>query len=600
MITWHGLVRQLRHQRVLAIFDSLAWALALLIGLGLRYIDEHLGAPTLSWVWGLIANLLVFHLLATGAYMYRHRYMFGSKEEVIVIARVAFLTGVIVGVCDLLWRPSRPMPVSVCALVWLLALFFMVAIRAAIRSITDSSNHSGNTPALILGLGVAGRQVLDTLIADPVSPYRPVGLLDDDPAKHVMHLRGLKCFGGVDALASAVERTGARALIVAVVTGSPKFYQRVSKAASELNLEVKIVPPLSSIVSQSTAIRDLNDISISDLLGRREIETNFDQVRALLEGRRVLVTGAGGSIGSELCRQLSRFDLAELIMLDRDESALHGVQLSLYSRALLDTPDVVLADIRDKHAVFEIFASRRPHIVFHAAALKHLPMLEQYPAEAWKTNVLGTANILEAAAASDVQVFVNISTDKAADPSSNLGYSKRIAERLTAWMGGQHPGQWLSVRFGNVLGSRGSVLVSFADQIAQGGPITVTHPDTTRYFMTIGEAVQLTLQAAAIGDSGSTLVLDMGTPVKIVDVAQEMIALSKRHIQVVFTGLRPGEKLHEKLFGNQETVSTTNHSLVQSVRVSPLPIQELEHADVAQLRRLAEIGVPDQRGHHVL
>jgi FlaA1/EpsC-like NDP-sugar epimerase len=266
----------------------------------------------------------------------------------------------------------------------------------------------------------------------------------------------------------------------------------------------------------------------------------------------VLVTGAGGSIGSELCRQISRYGLAELIMLDRDESALHAVQLSLTGRALLDGRDVVLCDIRDAEALNQIFLSRRPDVVFHAAALKHLPMLEQYPAEAVKTNVIGTQNVLAAAARADVELFVNISTDKAANPSSVLGYSKRIAERITAAYARSASGNYLSVRFGNVLGSRGSVLTTFAEQIASGGPITVTDPEITRYFMTIEEACQLVVQAGAIGRPGEALVLEMGEPVKILDVAHHLIRLAAQPVKVEFTGLRVGEKLHEELFGEHE------------------------------------------------
>ena len=258
------------------------------------------------------------------------------------------------------------------------------------------------------------------------------------------------------------------------------------------------------------------------------------------------MTGAGGSIGSKLCRQLARFNPAELIMLDRDESALHELQLSIHGRALLDTPQTVLADLRDAATINHIFESRRPEVVFHAAALKHLPLLERYPLEAYQTNVIGTATLLQAAKNVNVQVFVNISTDKAANPISILGYSKRIAERLTAYFGANTPdGKYISVRFGNVLGSRGSVLMSFRDQIEKGGPVTVTHLCVTRYFMTISEAVQLVFQAGAIGSSGEVLVLDMGEPVSIYDVAMQLVRNSQKSVSIEIVGLRSGEKVHE-------------------------------------------------------
>jgi FlaA1/EpsC-like NDP-sugar epimerase len=284
----------------------------------------------------------------------------------------------------------------------------------------------------------------------------------------------------------------------------------------------------------------------------------------------VLVTGAGGSVGSELCRQVDRFQPAELMMLDRDESALHAVQLSLSGRALLDSPNLILADLRDAAGIKAIFAERRPEVVFHAAALKHLPLLESYPGEAVKSNVWGTQTVLEASADAGVERFVNISTDKAANPTSVLGYSKRITERLTAHASTVADGTYLSVRFGNVLGSRGSVLTAFAAQIAEGGPLTVTHPDVTRYFMTVQEAVQLVIQAAAIGREGEALVLEMGEPVRIAQVARQMGEQAGRPVEIVYTGLRPGEKLHEELFGVGEDDQRPLHPMISHVSVPPL------------------------------
>ena len=258
-------------------------------------------------------------------------------------------------------------------------------------------------------------------------------------------------------------------------------------------------------------------------------------------------------------------------MLDRDESALHEVQLSIYGRALLDTPQTVLADLRDERAINEVFESRKPQVVFHAAALKHLPLLERYPNEAYQTNVLGTATVLNAAQRTGVEVFVNISTDKAANPISVLGFSKKIAERLTADLASRtNQGKYISVRFGNVLGSRGSVLMSFRDQIAKGGPVTVTHRGVTRYFMTISEAVQLVVQAGAIGQTGEVLVLDMGKPVSIHDVAEQLVKNSGKPINIEVVGLRVGEKIHEELFADGETDERPRHPLISHVAAKPI------------------------------
>jgi FlaA1/EpsC-like NDP-sugar epimerase len=318
---------------------------------------------------------------------------------------------------------------------------------------------------------------------------------------------------------------------------------------------------------------DLDDIrtpEARDLLGRHHIETDLDVIAHYLRGRRVAITGAGGSIGAELCRQVAAFEPAELIMIDRDESALHAVQLSIEGRALLNTPSTVLLDIRDREGVRRLFEARRPEIVFHAAALKHLPLLEKYPVEALKTNVWGTLAVLEASAAAGVTRFVNISTDKAANPCSTLGYSKRVAEGLTAGIDAQADGRYLSVRFGNVLGSRGSVLTTFTSQLEAGGPLTVTDPDVTRFFMTVEEAVQLVVQAAGIGNGGEVLVLDMGQPVKIADVAEQLAHTVDPPCPITYVGLRPGEKLHEELFGDGEVPRLSSHPLIRSVAVPRL------------------------------
>ncbi|PZF67021.1 hypothetical protein DEJ33_07115 [Curtobacterium sp. MCPF17_047] len=326
----------------------------------------------------------------------------------------------------------------------------------------------------------------------------------------------------------------------------------------------------------------IEHIDIEALIGHHSTATDLELAADFLRGKRVLVTGAGGSIGSELCRQIVRFEPSEVIMLDRDETALQTVQVSVSGHGLLDTRDVVLVDIRDADAVTDIMLDRRPDVVFHAAALKHLPMLEQYPEEAWKTNVLGTRNVLEAAAAAGVRTLVNISTDKAANPISVLGRTKRLAERLTAWVAETTGHDYVSVRFGNVLGSRGSMLPLFVDLIRSGCPVTVTHPDATRYFMSIPEACHLVIQAGAIAAPGEVLVLDMGDPVRILDVAERLIAELDSAADIVFSGLRPGEKLHEELIGEGEADRRPIHPKIAHANVPPLAPSGLRDAAMAQ------------------
>ena len=342
-------------------------------------------------------------------------------------------------------------------------------------------------------------------------------------------------------------------------------------------MTVLVLPPVSELLG-TVQPSDIRPVTIEDLLGRKPADVDPSSIADYVSGRRVLVTGAGGSIGSELCRQLHSYGPATLVMLDRDESGLHATQLSIEGRALLDSPSIVLADIRDRDRLFHVFTQARPDVVFHAAALKHLPLLEMHPVEGWKTNVVGTHNVLEAAQATGVTQLVNISTDKAADPSSALGFTKRLAERITADVAQRTGLNYSSVRFGNVLGSRGSMLGTFQSQVAAGGPITVTHPDVTRYFMTVHEAVALTIQAGAIAEPGEVLVLDMGEPVRIADVARRLGDQAVPPVRITYTGLRPGEKLHEVLLGDGEQDCRPRHPLISQVDVPPLSFEQLREA----------------------
>ena len=430
---------------------------------------------------------------------------------------------------------------------------------------------------LIYGAGQSGMQLAASLMRMP--HQRLVGYLDDSPALQGRRLDGLPVHAPSE-LGQLVSEYRIGSVLLAIPSASVERRKQIVELLRPHGVHVRTLPGMADLVRRGVHASDLHDLNIEDLRGRDPVHPDEALLARHRGARTVMVTGAGGSIGSELCRQIHQFDPAELIMLDRDESALHQVQLMIHGRALLDTPETILADIRDAENVQSIFEERRPHVVFHAAALKHLPLLEQYPDEAYKSNILGTLNVLEAAEASGVEVFVNISTDKAANPCSVLGYSKRVAERLTAHTGKiARSGTYLSVRFGNVLGSRGSVLGAFRDQIDRGGPVTVTDRDVTRFFMTIPEAVQLVIQAGAIGRTGEVLVLDMGEPVRIYDVARRLVAQSKRPVPIVFTGLRPGEKLHEELFGDDEVDDRPRHKLIAHAAVPPL-----DPADVRDVR----------------
>jgi FlaA1/EpsC-like NDP-sugar epimerase len=506
--------------------------------------------------------------------IYRRRWRYGSFDEIAGLLITTTISTALLLVLRFFDRSLNPYPRSVIVIGGFAGVFLMAANRYVWRLSREQLRRPTEltaTKILVYGAGEGGIQIVNTLLRNPSSPYLPVGFLDDNPTTHRLSISGVPVIGGRDSLAEARGKTGATTLLIAIPSADSSLINDISSRAQKLGMDVKIVPPVQNLNERPLSPGDIRDLTDEDLLGRRKIHTDLQQISDYIVNRRVLVTGAGGSIGSELCRQLARFNPAELIMLDRDESALHEVQLSIHGRALLDTPQTVLADLRDVATINQIFETRRPEVVFHAAALKHLPLLERYPLEAYQTNVIGTATLLQAAKNVNVQVFVNISTDKAANPISILGYSKRIAERVTAFFGASSVnGKYISVRFGNVLGSRGSVLLSFRDQIEKGGPVTVTHRGVTRYFMTISEAVQLVIQAGAIGSSGEVLVLDMGVPVSIYDVATQLVRNSQKSVAIEIVGLRAGEKVHEELFGTGEVDTRPQHPLISHVPVSPV------------------------------
>jgi FlaA1/EpsC-like NDP-sugar epimerase len=510
--------------------------------------------------------------------LYRGRYRFGSFEEVEAVLLSAVLTTWILLLVDLPRNP-REVPISVPVAGGIFALVLMAGVRYAWRlglERREWSQAAGVERVLVLGAGDGGTQAIAAMQSDRFRSYLPVGLLDDDPRKRHVRIKAVRVRGTRGDLEAVAHETDATTLLVAIPSADAALLREVTALAEGIGLQVKVLPPVAELLDGNVRLGDIRDLDLVDLLGRRQVETDIDSIAGYLTGKRVMVTGAGGSIGGELCRQIARYAPAELIMLDRDESALHAVELSITGRALLDDPSTVLADIRDVEHLTEIFRDRRPEVVFHSAALKHLPMLERYPGEAIKTNVWGTLTMLRVSQECGVERFVNISTDKAANPTSVLGYSKRLAERLTAHVACEVGGTYLSVRFGNVLGSRGSVLTSFAAQVAAGGPVTVTDPDVTRYFMTVQESVHLVIQAAAIGAAGEVLVLDMGEPIRIAEVAERIAAGAPRPVSIVYTGLRAGEKLHEELFGDGELDHRPIHPLVSHVPVPPAdPTQAL-------------------------
>lgn len=558
--------------------DVLVVVIAVFVSALLRYdFDVHQALATPIALLALIAAAA--HLVigtVTGPYAVGH--LRGSYEEIVDIGRTVLLWAIPLLLISILLPfnlgpRSLPLTVSAMSLLGMFGARFVLRANRSRNRRRDAATTESRV--LVFGAGEGGRQLVRAIVRDSASDMTAVGLLDDDRSKRKMRIDGVRVLGTSDDVVSVALETDATTLAIAVPSANPELVMRLKNAAVEADLETLILPRTSELLGQIGG-SDLRSLDLADFLGRRPIELDASAITNTISGRTVLVTGAGGSIGSELCRQISRFGPKKLVMLDRDESALHSVQLSVTGQGLLDTDDIVLADIRDARRMIEVFELHQPDVVFHAAALKHLPLLEMYPEEAWKTNVLGTLNVLGAAHHVQVKTFVNVSTDKAANPSCVLGYSKRVTERLTADFADKDEHTYVSVRFGNVLGSRGSVITAFTAQIEQGGPITVTHPDVERYFMLIPEACQLVLQAAAIGRDGEVMVLDMGEPAKIQGIATTLIELSgRKDIEIVYTGLRPGEKMSEELFTPGEDIRVTEHAMVSSVDVPRVDADEV-------------------------
>lgn len=570
---------QLAYRVVQYAVDAEAWVIAITFAVLFRF---DFATDRVSWLSvGILAMLAVVLQAVFGwlLALYRGRHQHGAFHEAqTLLATVVAVSALLFGVC-LFWFSPPGLPRSTALVALPVAFVIMGGSRYVRRLVAERKVRPRESAqrALIYGAGQTGAYLVKRMLSDPTSPYLPVGLIDDDPDKRRLRLSNVPVLGSANELVDIARRTEAVALVLCIARADADFMREVSDLADRAGLRMMVLPLLSDILEGGMKLGDLRDVAIEDIIGRHPVDTAVETISGYIAGKRVLVTGAGGSIGSELCRQLFKFSPRELIMLDRDETGLHGVQMTISGHGLLDSDDVVLADIRDLDALKGIFERRRPEVVFHAAALKHLPMLEQYPDEAWKTNVLGTNNVIEAARHVGVKTFINISTDKAANPTSVLGHSKRVAEKLTAWAAAETDQRYLSVRFGNVIGSRGSMLPTFISQIEAGGPVTVTHPEVTRYFMTIPEACQLVVQAGAIGRPGEVLILDMGHPVKILDVAERMIAMSGRPISIVFTGLRDGEKLHEELFGASEHDERPFHPQITHTSVPALDPSALDH-----------------------
>jgi FlaA1/EpsC-like NDP-sugar epimerase len=581
-----GWVVRSRADLALGVLDAVLVSAAYSVVLLLRFDASVPGVVWGRFGWWLpvavtvnIAMLAIFGLYGQ---VWRH----ASAQEArrlldATMASLLVLTGI-----ELI--RDRTVPWSVVFLGTGAGAFAIGAVRFQSRlfSFRRKEVEPGGSRVVVIGAKDAGATLVSEMLRFPGAGLHPIAFVDPDPALHGKYVVGLPVVGGYERLPDLVARTGADLAILAMSSPTADTVRTVAETAEQAGLALKIVGGLAGRVQRGGGLRNVRELRIDDLIGRAQVQTDLEAVRRMLTGRRVLVTGAGGSIGAEIARQVARSGPALLIALDHDESHLHEMAASLGT----DGPPVqVLVDIRDAAAVRRAFDRHRPEIVFHAAAHKHVPLLEDHPSEAVRTNVIGTANILAAAEIVGVERFVFISTDKAVQPRSVMGASKRLGEHLV--LGAAGPGAThAAVRFGNVLGSRGSVVPTFAQQIAGGGPVTVTDVRMTRYFMSIEEAVELVLQAAALARGGDLFVLDMGEPVRILDLAHRMIRLAGLRvggdIEVRITGVRPGEKLEEELLADDEPADHTEHPAISRIRPT-LPPRTAVEAMAQQLGTLA-------------
>lgn len=503
-----------------------------------------------------ITLLISHHLLASIYKLYNKAWQYASVRELILIVKAISFSILITTIVQFI--VFQDVYVRALMITWMLHLLFIGGSRFSWRVYRNRYIKPGKEMkrALIIGAGSAGTMVARQLLNNSGSELKPVAFIDDDPKKYKLDILGIPVIGNSKRIDKVVQTLKVDNIIIAIPSLNKKELNRIFEECAKTEAKTQIMPMIEDIMLGKVSVSQFREVQVEDLLGRKPIELDIESISESLYGKTVLVTGAGGSIGSEICRQICTFNPRKIVLLGHGENSIYHIEMELrnqYGNQIEIIP--VIGDIQDRLRIFEVMEDHTPHVVYHAAAHKHVPLMEHNPREAVKNNVFGTRNVAEAADAFSVNTFVLISSDKAVNPTNIMGSTKRIAEMVIQKLDKTSKTKFVAVRFGNVLGSRGSVIPLFKKQIQSGGPVTVTHPDMTRYFMTIPEASRLVIQAGSLARGGEVFVLDMGEPVKIVDLAVNLIKMSgysTEEIKVQYSGIRPGEKMFEELLNEKE------------------------------------------------
>lgn len=594
--------------RYLMPIDFVCILFALLASFTIRYEALFYILPYLQQYWTLFILVPIIRLPFYYVFgLYRRLWRYASITELKRMVLSGLSGSIVIYIINLAVFPAMGIPYSpsrsVLILEFVFSTMFLGGSRLMLRMLQEhvTQDHASRLKTLvqnpnrvlIAGAGDAGVMILRETISNPGLGLKVIGFVDDNHKKVKKYIQDVRVLGACQDIPALVKKHYIDEVIIAMPTASGKDIRRITAICDEVSVRYRITPGIYELIDGAISVRQIRNVQIEDLLRRAPVETDSLGME-YLKGSVVMVTGAAGSIGSELSRQIAQQQPKELILLDHGETPLYRIDMELQTRypALKIIP--ILANVREKNRILRIFKLYKPQVVFHAAAYKHVPLMESNPEEVILNNVVGTRNLLLAAEQNDVQNFLLISTDKAVNPSNFMGASKRIAELLLQDTAKRTKKHFVAVRFGNVLGSQGSVIPRFKQQIANGGPVTVTHPDIKRYFMTIPEAVELVIQSAILGEGGEIFVLDMGEPIKIVDLARDLITLSglqpDRDIDIVYTGLRPGEKLSEQLFNEYETYHVTTHKKILVVKTKIRFERQKFHNKVDELIWFAKEG----------